>query len=101
MQNTNISFALTSQINTGSAREAFFVNQIKNYYNSSIRLLNNSTFSSTKGDFLVDDKYTFEIGGKNKDFKQIKDIENSFVVADDIEIGFKNKIPLYLFGFLY
>ena len=50
---------------------------------------------------MFDEKYTFGIGGKNKSFKQIKDIENSFVVADDIEIGFGNKIPLWLFGFLY
>ena len=54
-----------------------------------------------RGDFLVDEKYIFEIGGKNKSFKQIKDMDNSFVVADDIEIGFGNKIPLWLFGFLY
>ena len=54
-----------------------------------------------KGDFLVNDKYTVEIGGKNKSFKQIKDIKDSFVVADDIEIGFGAKIPLWLFGFLY
>ena len=54
-----------------------------------------------KGDFLVDNKYLFEIGGKNKSFKQIKDIPNSFVVADDIEVGFNHKIPLWLFGFLY
>jgi len=50
-----------------------------------------------KGDFLVNEKFTFEIGGKNKSFKQIKDISNSFVVADDIEIGSGNKIPLWLF----
>jgi hypothetical protein len=50
---------------------------------------------------LVDEKYLFEIGGKNKSFKQIKDTDNSFVVADDIEIGFGDKIPLWLFGFLY
>ena len=54
-----------------------------------------------KGDFLVYDKYIFEVGGKNKSFKQIENIENSFVVADDIESGFGNKIPLWLFGFLY
>ena len=53
------------------------------------------------GDFLVDENYTFEIGGKDKSFNQIKDMQNSFVVADDIEVGYKNKIPLYLFGFLY
>jgi hypothetical protein len=56
---------------------------------------------SKQGDFLVDEKYIFEIGGKNKGFKQIKDIENSFVVADDIEIGSGSKVPLWLFGFLY
>ncbi|MBI3874147.1 MAG: AAA family ATPase [Arcobacter sp.] len=54
-----------------------------------------------KGDFMVNDKYTFEIGGKNKDFSQIKDIENSYVVADEMEVGFGNKIPLWLFGLLY
>ena len=46
-------------------------------------------------------KYRVEIGGKNKSFKQIKDMPNSFVVADDIEVGFGAKIPLWLFGFLY
>ena len=54
-----------------------------------------------QGDFLVDERFTFEIGGKDKGFKQIKDMDNSFVVADDIEVGFGNKIPLWLFGFLY
>jgi hypothetical protein len=54
-----------------------------------------------KGDFLVNDIYIFEVGGKKKSFKQIKDLDNSFVASDDIEIGFKNKIPLWLFGFLY
>ena len=49
----------------------------------------------------MDDKYTIEVGGKNKSFKQIKDMDNSYVVADDIETGNANKIPLYLFGFLY
>ena len=47
------------------------------------------------------EKYTFEICGKNKDFSQIKDIENSYIASDSIEVGFKNKIPLWIFGFLY
>ncbi|HLR37881.1 MAG TPA: hypothetical protein VK084_07540 [Chitinophagaceae bacterium] len=47
------------------------------------------------------DKYTFEVGGKGKTSKQIKDIPHAFIVADDIEIGYRNKIPLWLFGFLY
>jgi hypothetical protein len=49
----------------------------------------------------VNGKYTFEIGGKNKDFTQIKDLKNSFLAVDNIEIGVGNKIPLWLFGFLY
>lgn len=53
------------------------------------------------GDFIIDNRYLFEIGGKGKGFSQIKDIPDSFVVADDIEFGFGNKIPLWLFGFLY
>ncbi len=53
------------------------------------------------GDFIVDGRYLFEIGGKGKGFAQIRNIPDSFVVADDIEYGFGNKIPLWLFGFLY
>jgi hypothetical protein len=49
---------------------------------------------------MADEKYTFEIGGKNKTSKQIKDIQNSYVVLDDIENGIFNQIPLWLFGFL-
>ena len=101
MQNTNISYALTKKVDRGSAREAFFVNQIKNYYASQNRFINEDIFVAKQGDFLVDGRYTFEIGGKNKSFKQIKDMQDSFVVADEIEIGFGNKIPLWLFGFLY
>ncbi len=101
MQNTNISYALTSKIDSGSAREAFFVNQIKNYYASQNLFIDEAIYASKKGDFLVNDTYTFEVGGKNKSFKQIKDMNNSFVASDDIEIGFGNKIPLWLFGFLY
>ena len=54
-----------------------------------------------KGDFLIEDIYIVEVGGKHKGYGQIKDMENSFVVADEIEIGTGNKIPLWLFGLLY
>ena len=101
MQNTNISHALTSKVDSGSAREAFFVNQIKNYYASQNLFINEAIYASKKGDFLVNTTYTFEVGGKNKGFKQIKEMENSYVASDDIEFGFGNKIPLWLFGFLY
>jgi len=83
---------LCDEKNTGSLRESFFVSQLKIYHNIKY---------AQKGDFLVDEKYTFEIGGAKKSFNQIKDIKNSFVIADDIEVGFGAKIPLWLFGFLY
>lgn len=54
-----------------------------------------------EGDFIVDGRYLFEIGGKGKGFAQIRNIPDSFVAADEIEFGFENKIPLWLFGFLY
>ena len=54
-----------------------------------------------QGDLLVDGRWLFEVGGKNKGFKQIKGIEDSFVVSDGIDIGYGKKIPLWLFGMLY
>jgi hypothetical protein len=55
----------------------------------------------TQGDLVVDGKWLFEVGGKNKGFSQIKGIEDSFVVSDNIDIGHGDKIPLWLFGLLY
>jgi len=92
LNNTNLNYSYCQDASKGTIRESFF---------ASIILPSHQLSIPKKGDFLVDDKYLFEIGGKNKSFKQIKDIANSFVVADDIEIGFGNKIPLWLFGFLY
>ncbi|MDE6285648.1 MAG: AAA family ATPase [Muribaculaceae bacterium] len=53
------------------------------------------------GDFIVDNRYLFEVGGKGKNFSQIRNIPDSFVASDDIEFGLGNKIPLWIFGFLY
>lgn len=53
------------------------------------------------GDLMSDNRYLFEVGGAGKGFSQIKDIPDSFIAADDIEFGIGNKIPLWLFGFLY
>ena len=92
LENINLYNILCSDKNIGSIRESFFISQLKIYHNIKY---------SKIGDFIVDDKYVFEIGGKNKKFNQIKDIPNSFVVADDIEVGFGNKLPLWLCGFLY
>jgi predicted AAA+ superfamily ATPase len=92
LNNTNLLFAYCDSNEIGTIRETFFANQLKQSHKLNI---------SKQGDFLIDNKYLFEIGGKNKSFKQIKDIENSFVVADDIKKGNGNKIPLWMFGFLY
>ena len=90
--NPNLSYTYCTSNEIGTVREQFFLNMLTAKY---------TVMYPAKGDFLVDDKYTFEIGGKNKNFKQIKDIANSYVVADDIEVGFGNKIPLWLFGMMY
>jgi len=92
LHNANLYYAYCKNAKVGTIRETFFANVVSQNY---------EILHSKIGDFLVDEKYIFEIGGKNKSFKQIKGITNSFVVADDIEIGFGNKIPLWLFGFLY
>ncbi|MEM6318459.1 MAG: AAA family ATPase [Bacteroidota bacterium] len=93
LENTNLLYAIAPE-NTekGTLRETFFLNQTS--YQHTVQAPN-------KGDFLVNQNYLFEIGGKNKKNKQIPGIENAFVVADDIEIGVGNQIPLWLFGFLY
>jgi len=90
--NTNILYSYANEFNReveiGTVRETFFANCF------------DKIFYSDVGDFKVGE-YLFEVGGKNKSFKQIKDIENSFVVSDiDYTVNDK-KIPLWLFGFLY
>ena len=99
LANTNLMY--TAQPEMGNVRETFFMNQLDNYYMQKNQNMLKGIYASNTGDFYVEDKYTFEIGGKNKSFKQIKNIENSFVASDDIEIGFGNKIPLWLFGMMY
>lgn len=93
LENTNFAYAISYELpNIGSIRETFFLNQL---------LQNHQVTYPDKGDFLVDNKYLFEIGGKNKTGKQITGVENAFIAADNIEYGYDNKIPLWLFGFLY
>lgn len=95
--NTNIMNIVNADI--GNIRETFFFNQLSNYYK--IDGKNYGIYGSRQGDFICEEKYIFEIGGKNKDFNQIKNIENSFLALDDIEYGYNKKIPLWIFGFLY
>lgn len=93
MHNTNLMYAISSdQIDIGTVRETFFMQNFSN--NHTVSLPN-------KGDILVDNTFLFEIGGKNKTRKQIIDFDKAFLVKDDIEIGFQNSIPLWLFGFMY
>jgi len=93
LNNTNLINTISPGKNeTGTIRETFFLNQL--HYLHEINY-------PKKADFIINNRYTFEIGGKNKTGKQIRDIEDSYVVQDDIEIGFSNTIPLWLFGFLY
>ncbi len=92
LNNTNLSYALCDSPEIGTIRESFFANQLKEQHSLS---------TSKNGDFIVNNRYVFEIGGKNKGFKQIKDMENSFVVQDTDSSENSRKIPLWLFGFLY
>jgi len=92
LNNTNLHYSYCNMQSIGTVREVFFASMLKIVHDIAV---------AKKGDFLVDEKYIFEVGGKSKSFKQISDLPNSFVVADDIEIGFGNKVPLWLFGFLY
>lgn len=92
LNNTNLLYAYCQNSKIGTVRETFFANQVSQ----------KSRLHITKqGDFTIDETFSVEIGGKNKNFKQIKDLPNSFVVSDDIEVGSGNRIPLWLFGFLY
>ncbi|MEX1193388.1 MAG: AAA family ATPase [Brumimicrobium sp.] len=93
LENTSLQYVFSPEnADPGNIRETFFVNQIAYKHLAEY---------TKQGDIKVDRNTTFEIGGGNKTNKQIKHIENSYIAADDIEYGFENKIPLWLFGFLY
>lgn len=92
LHNPNLMYALTDRANKGTLRETFFINQL-----SSIDKVN----YPSNGDFVVGNKYLFEVGGKNKKFDQIKDVPDSYLAVDDLEIGHGNRIPLWMFGLLY
>jgi len=92
LHNPNLYDAYCKTAKKGTIRECFFANALS---------LNHDISYPKQGDFVVNDRYIFEVGGAKKGYKQIKDITNSFVVTDDIEVGFGSKIPLWLFGFLY
>ena len=90
--NGNLMQALVARPDTGTMREAFFNNQLG---------VGHVTTYPKKGDFLVDGKHLFEVGGAKKTFAQIKDTPDSYLAVDGVEVGRGNRIPLWLFGFLY
>ena len=93
LDNPNLAYALGEEnTNTGNLRETFFYNQLK---------VVGKVADAERGDFTVNGKYLFEVGGSNKNYSQIADIPNSYFAVDNIEMGFGNKIPLWMFGFLY
>ncbi len=91
LKNPNLNYCYCETQQIGTIRETFFANQ----------MFEHNLLYPNKGDFLVDGEYIFEIGGKNKTSTQIKDLENAYIVKDNIEFGSDNIIPLWLFGFLY
>ena len=91
LDNTNMMYALSSYVEIGTVRETFFMKQLS---------LSHGVSLPAKGDFKIDQKYLFEVGGRKKSFDQIKDEKDSYLAIDSIEIGNGNKIPLWLFGFL-
>ena len=93
LDNSNLFYALNPEmINIGSLRETFAVNQLSVKHEVALH---------RQADFLINDKFIIEIGGKNKISIQIRGLDNAFLFVDDIEVGYKNKIPLWLLGFLY
>lgn len=90
--NTDIMGALSTSNDIGTVRETFVASMIGQGH---------QIYESTDGDFLVDEKFVLEVGGKKKTYRQIADIKDSWVVADEMETGVGNKIPMWLLGFLY
>lgn len=92
INNSTMMYALSPRVDTGTLRETFFMNQLSQGHE--VRY-------PKAGDFLVDRKYLFEVGGKSKTFDQIKDIPDSYLAVDNTEMGYRNRIPLWMFGLLY
>lgn len=94
LENPNLLYALASTpVKIGTARECFAVNQLS--YQHTVE------YGKQQGDFKVDSKWTFEVGGEGKTFDQIADLPNSYVLADDIESPKGNKLPLWMIGMTY
>lgn len=94
LENPNIIYALApTKIDIGTLRETFAIGSLSESHNVE--------YGKAQGDFKVDGKYTFEIGGRGKDFSQIAGIKDSYVFADDWDMPDGAKLPLWTLGFLY
>ena len=92
VDNTNLMYVLSPEnIDKGNLRETFFLNQMRVKY---------PIIASQKADFEIGN-YVFEVGGKNKNQKQLDNNPNGYIVKDDIEFGYRNVIPLWAFGLTY
>lgn len=92
LNNPNLFGVLCAKADIGAIRESYLVSQL---------LTDHQVHYHHQGDFLVDEKIILEVGGRSKDTRQIKDLQNAYLVVDDIESGYDNVIPLWLFGFMY
>jgi predicted AAA+ superfamily ATPase len=93
LNNTNLLYALVEeQVEMGALRETFFLSQVHPFYKVHL---------PRQGDFIINNKFTFEVGGKAKGLKQIKNIKNAWLVKDDIETPVAGVIPMWMFGMLY
>lgn len=93
VQNPNMLCALSSNLNVGTLRECFVVNQLS--------VSHAIEYGKTQGDFLIDGQITVEVGGQDKSFNQIADIPNSYILADSMEFPIGKKLPLWIVGLLY
>ncbi len=92
LNNPNLFNVLCAKPDIGAIRESFFVSQL---------LPSHQIHYHHQGDFLIDEKVVIEVGGKSKDTKQIKELKDAYLAIDDIESGYDDVIPLWMFGFLY
>ena len=93
LQNPNLFFALGQQSKIGTIRESFAVNQLSCGHTVE--------YGKKQGDFLIDGKITFEVGGQDKTFDQIANVPNSYILADRMEYPVGKKLPLWMMGLLY
>lgn len=91
--NSNIAWSLSEDgiVDEGNMRETNFLAWTKQVCNVT---------ASKISDFEIDGK-TFEVGGKSKKGKQIKDADVGYLVKDNLEYASGHSIPIWMFGFIY